>query len=427
MGLDSRAVNFGVLYVLSLSCAISSAILSPLALGIGNGFCCCSPKSRIRDYSDAMKPMFAAIMILLAIPLPAFSEDEQSQAPALQETASEEAATEKSTGEAGDSEDSPAPVAPMRAVPYPDSERHQSIIEHLALFQRSDEVVTLVAGPDSFYGLFLREQSGRPQGGALILHDIEQHGHWPELVAPLREALTDYGWTTLAIELPSSPVERLPVRKPTESTTGSSEDNTESSEDIAAEDDEEAGQQQVENTEDENTEPDDNSNDEPVESSVSEEETGLTPEQKRKAYTDGIAERIRSGLGYLASRGQLNNVLIAHGDSAVWAANAVQTRQRETENSNGLVLVLVDPREHPLSPLRLSQVLETLEVPVLDILTADARSSSWQDKQRMGAMKRRHRDRYQQIHLSSASADSNTVLRRIRGWLRTNAAGTELP
>lgn len=371
--------------------------------------------------------MFAAIMILLAIPLPAFSEDEQSQAPALQETASEEAATEKSTGEAGDSEDSPAPVAPMRAVPYPDSERHQSIIEHLALFQRSDEVVTLVAGPDSFYGLFLREQSGRPQGGALILHDIEQHGHWPELVAPLREALTDYGWTTLAIELPSAPVERLPVRKPTESTTGSSEDNTESSEDIAAEDDEEAGQQQVENTEDENTEPDDNSNDEPVESSVSEEETGLPPEQKRKAYTDGIAERIRSGLGYLASRGQLNNVLIAHGDSAVWAANAVQTRQRETENSNGLVLVLVDPREHPLSPLRLSQVLETLEVPVLDILTADARSSSWQDKQRMGAMKRRHRDRYQQIHLSSASADSNTVLRRIRGWLRTNAAGTELP
>jgi hypothetical protein len=362
--------------------------------------------------------MFAAIMIMLAIPLPAFSEDEENQTPVLEETASEESTEAKS-------EDSPAPVAPIRAIPYPDAERHQSIIEHLALFQRSDEVVTLVAGPDSFYGLFLREQSGRPQGGALILHDIEQHGHWPELVAPLREALTDYGWTTLAIELPSAPVERLPVRKPTESSKGSPEDNTETPLDNAEEGDEQAVQQQVEDTEDENTEPDDKNV--PVESTTPEDDTGLTPEQRRKAYTDGIAERIRSGLEYLASRGQLNNVLIAHGDSAVWAANAVQARQRETDNSNGLVLVLVDPREHPLSPLRLSQVLETLEVPVLDIVTADARSSSWQDKQRMGAMKRRHRDRYQQIHLSSASADSNTVLRRIRGWLRTNAAGTELP
>jgi hypothetical protein len=367
--------------------------------------------SLIRDISDAMKPMFATffapLLLGIAVSLPALSEEDENGSTPSEET--EEQATEESG--------SPAPVAPIRAVPYQDSERHQSIVEHLALFQRSEEVVTLVAGPDSFHGLFLREQSGSPQGGALILHDIEQHAHWPELVAPLREALTDYGWTTLAIELPSAPVERLPMRKSTEpEAPPSEEDSTE------------------ENTEETAQEPDAEPDQEPAESLATQDNTpaaettsGLTAEEKRKAYTEGISERIRSGLGYLASRGQLNNVLIAHGDSAVWAASAVQARQRETENSNGLVLVLVDPREHPLSPLRLSQVLETLEVPVLDIITAEARTSSWQDKQRMGAMKRRHRDQYQQIHLSSASADSNTVLRRIRGWLRTNAAGTELP
>ena len=381
--------------------------------------------SLIRDISDAMKPMFACCfatcLLLIAVSLPALSEEDENESTQSEET--EEQAMEESG--------SPAPVAPVRALPYPDSERHQSIIEHLALFQRSDEVVTLVAGPDSFHGLFLREQSGSPQGGALILHDIEQHAHWPELVAPLRETLTDYGWTTLAIELPSAPVERLPVRKPTEpEAPPSEEDSTEggTSEDNTSEDSTE------ENTEETAQEPDVEPDQEPAESLATQDNTpaaettsGLNAEEKRKAYTEGISERIRSGLGYLASRGQLNNVLIAHGDSAVWAASAVQARQRETENSNGLVLVLVDPREHPLSPLRLSQILETLEVPVLDILTADARSSSWQDNQRMGAMKRRHRGRYQQIRLSSASADSNTVLRRIRGWLRTNAAGTELP
>ena len=371
--------------------------------------------SLIRDISDAMKPMFATffatwfapLLLVIAVSLPALSEEDENESTQSEET--EEQAMEESG--------SPAPVAPVRALPYPDSERHQSIIEHLALFQRSDEVVTLVADPDSFHGLFLREQSGSPQGGALILHDIEQHAHWPELVAPLRETLTDYGWTTLAIELPSAPVERLPMRKSTEpEAPPSEEDSTE------------------ENTEETAQEPDAEPDQEPAESLATQDNTpaaettsGLTAEEKRKAYSEGISERIRSGLGYLASRGQLNNVVIAHGDSAVWAANTVQARQRETENSNGLVLVLVDPREHPLSPLRLSQVLETLEVPVLDIITAEARTSSWQDKQRMGAMKRRHRDQYQQIHLSSASADSNTVLRRIRGWLRTNAAGTELP
>ena len=48
----------------------------------------------------------------------------------------------------------------------------------------------------------------------------------------VRETLTDYGWTTLAIELPSAPVERLPMRKSTEpeappSEEDSTEENTE--------------------------------------------------------------------------------------------------------------------------------------------------------------------------------------------------------
>ena len=331
-----------------------------------------------------------------------------------------------STETSDDAEQAPAPVSPMRATPYPASERHQSLIEHMTLFQRAEEVITLIAdgngAADSFYGLFLRERSGNPQGGALILHDLGQHAHWPELVAPLREGLTESGWTTLAIELPSPPVDRLPVRQPQQEVPSSAETEENDQADAPQSPSEESQEEPSNATLDDREEQETNEV-----AGTTEETTGPSVEEQRQMYTGSMTARINSGLSYLASRGQLNNVIIAHGDAAVWAAGIVQARQRETENANGMVLIMVDAREHPLSPLRLNQILDTLEIPVLDILTADARSTEWQDQQRLGAMKRKHRSGYQQIRLSSASADSVTVLRRIRGWLKTNAAGTELP
>ncbi|MEC7548185.1 MAG: DUF3530 family protein [Pseudomonadota bacterium] len=337
--------------------------------------------------------------------------------------AEDDASAPGSTETSDDAEQAPAPVTPMRATPYPASERHQSLIEHMTLFQRAEEVVTLIAdgngAADSFYGLFLRERSGNPQGGALILHDLGQHAHWPELVAPLREGLTESGWTTLAIELPSPPADRLPIRQPQQEVPSSAE-TEENDQADAPESPSEESQEEPSNTSLEEQETNEVAG-------TTEETTGLSVEEQRQMYTGSMTARINSGLSYLASRGQLNNVIIAHGDAAVWAAGIVQARQRETENANGMVLIMVDAREHPLSPLRLNQIFDTLEIPVLDILTADARSTEWQDQQRLGAMKRKHRSGYQQIRLSSASADSVTVLRRIRGWLKTNAAGTELP
>lgn len=341
--------------------------------------------------------------------------------------------TDESSAE---TEEASAPIIPLRAVPYPDAERHESLIEYMALHQRSQEVVTLIGANDSFYGLFLREETGSPQGGALILHDLGQHGHWPELVAPLRQDLPEYGWTTLAIELPAVPVERLPPRKPTpppaapdETNEGADQapeeadseqtakDTSDATQEITGSDDVDiTGTEKAASKEQDTTETDTPGTD-----------AGLSGEEKREAYAEEITAHLQAGLEYLGSRGQLNSVLIAHGDSAVWAALAVQRRQADTENARGMALIMVDAREHPLSALRLTQVLETLEIPVLDILTADSRSTHWEDKQRLGAMKRRHRDTYQQIRLSSASADSTSVLRRIRGWLKTHAAGTELP
>ncbi|MGB0503424.1 MAG: DUF3530 family protein [Thalassolituus sp.] len=317
--------------------------------------------------------------------------------------------------------------ARLRVRPYPDAERHQSLIEYLQQHQRQQEVMTLVAGEASFYGLFLRERSGNPQGGILILHDLEQHGHWPTLVAPLREGLTEHGWTTLAIELPTTPEQPLPARSnsavttPPPASTSTPATDTDPNENDTTE-----------------AQPSEATNLVPTTGTT--DTTGTTPATPAiqnaiasddkaivNQYDQDIQARIEAGLSFLNSRGQLNLAIIAVGDSAIWAAKHIQSRQRDNDNARGIALLMINAREFPSSPLRLTQVLETLDVPILDLITGDSTQSDWQINDRKGAMKRKHLMGYQQIQQSSASIRDTSINRRIRGWLKSNAAGTELP
>ena len=317
--------------------------------------------------------------------------------------------------------------ARLRVRPYPDAERHQSLIEYLQQHQRQQEVMTLVAGDASFYGLFLRERSGNPQGGILILHDLEQHGHWPTLVAPLREGLTEHGWTTLAIELPTAPEQPLPARSNSAATTPPPASTSTPATDTDPNENDTTEAQPSEAT---NLVPTTGTTD----------TTGTTPATPAiqnaiasddkaivNQYDQDIQARIEAGLSFLNSRGQLNLAIIAVGDSAIWAAKHIQSRQRDNDNARGIALLMINAREFPGSPLRLTQVLETLDVPILDLITGDSTQSDWQINDRKGAMKRKHLMGYQQIQQSSASIRDTSINRRIRGWLKSNAAGTELP
>lgn len=320
--------------------------------------------------------------------------------------------------------------ARLRVRPYPDAERHQSLIEYLQQHQRQQEVMTLVAGEASFYGLFLRERSGNPQGGILILHDLEQHGHWPTLVAPLREGLTEHGWTTLAIELPTAPEQPLPARSnsavttPPPASTSTPATNTDPNENDTTEAQPSETTNLVPTTD--TTDTTDTTGTTPATPAI---QNAIASDDKAivNQYDQDIQARIEAGLSFLNSRGQLNLAIIAVGDSAIWAAKHIQSRQRDNDNARGIALLMINAREFPGSPLRLTQVLETLDVPILDLITGDSTQSDWQINDRKGAMKRKHLMGYQQIQQSSASIRDTSINRRIRGWLKSNAAGTELP
>lgn len=320
--------------------------------------------------------------------------------------------------------------ARLRVRPYPDAERHQSLIEYLQQHQRQQEVMTLVAGEASFYGLFLRERSGNPQGGILILHDLEQHGHWPTLVAPLREGLTEHGWTTLAIELPTTPEQPLPARSnsavttPPPASTSTPATDTDPNENDTTEAQPSEATNLVPTTGTTGTT--DTTGTTPATPAI---QNAIASDDKAivNQYDQDIQARIEAGLSFLNSRGQLNLAIIAVGDSAIWAAKHIQSRQRDNDNARGIALLMINAREFPSSPLRLTQVLETLDVPILDLITGDSTQSDWQINDRKGAMKRKHLMGYQQIQQSSASIRDTSINRRIRGWLKSNAAGTELP
>ncbi|PHS00104.1 MAG: hypothetical protein COA68_06800 [Oceanobacter sp.] len=403
-----------------------------------NAFCCKLPIYLKREFSDAMRiPLLVTLMTAVSFNLYTHAADEEET-----NLVNDNAATETATAAANSQVDTKTPSiaedtspesqnpARLRVRPYPDAERHQSLIEYLQQHQRQQEVMTLVAGEASFYGLFLRERSGNPQGGILILHDLEQHGHWPTLVAPLREGLTEHGWTTLAIELPTAPGRTIPRRS--EALT----DQTDTVDSIANEPEIEGSDAEnvdtnnsPENSTDSAVETDENSMVTTAQASPSNSLNAVEPDINSmvNTYDEAIQARIDAALSFLNSRGQLNLAIIAVGDSAIWAAKHIQSRQRDNDNARGIALLMINAREFPGSPLRLTQVLETLDVPILDLITGDSTQSDWQINDRKGAMKRKHLMGYQQIQQSSASIRDTSINRRIRGWLKSNAAGTELP
>lgn len=394
---------------------------------------------------------FLICLLLITTSTIAFSAEDEATADAATESES------SSDDEDATDESAPSPVPlPPRASPHVTEQRHASVIQHLELYGRSQEAIQLIAADTPFNGLYLPETMGRPQGGVLLLHDREQHGHWPSITGPLREYLPQYGWATLAIELPTEPGASLPSRgvyqapQPTEE---AAEDETQPTEQEVAE------QKPALTTESDdstgiaasgNAEPQEGdaatelSNGEPplprltglpaVESAEGEQspEAEISAETQQQYFQNQMQARIRAAVNYLSSMGQLNLVIIANGSSASWAVDFILQQQRrllsEEKTLRGNTLVLIDPLQSRYNQLYLEQELKELEIPVLDLITDLNTATVYTNNQRAGLMRHKQRTQYRQIKLSTPNHNNThqQVKRRIRGWLRSNAAGTEL-
>jgi len=85
--------------------------------------------------------------------------------------------------------------------------REQQIAEKLTLTADADEIISLKAAGGHFIGLYKRAKSseiktGEAHGVVILVHGMGAHPDWPDVISPLRTQLTEYGWSTLSIQMP---------------------------------------------------------------------------------------------------------------------------------------------------------------------------------------------------------------------------------
>lgn len=330
--------------------------------------------------------------------------------------------------------------------------RSLSLLEHMRLFDREDEIVQLNTAKETFYGLYLAEASGTPQGGILILHDDQQHGHWPEIVAPLREYLPQYGWATLSIELPDIPARKRVTRiqsnisSPVVESEQAEQD--ENKEPIATTEDGAPLEQEALSAEatdssgpsaDTQVQAEENEDSEPalprLESlpDLAAETQAVSPkviEQRLdniQYYQQKNSQRIISAIEYLQSKGQFNLVVIGYGIGAAWAVDYIQQQVNEDPERKGLALITIDALASQYSPQKMNQQIAKLKVPFLDLIHPSQPYALKHAKKRQTIMNRNKNNQYQQIitaNMANYDDSESPTSRRIRGWLKTNAGGT---
>jgi len=352
------------------------------------------------------------------------------------------------------------PTPKVYITPNKAKARNDDVIRYLKNFQREDEIIEILGQDGNISGLYLPENTGKPQGGVLILHDIGQHAHWPNTVTPIREYLPDYGWNTLSIFFDEYIHKPLPKVEPFQfkevqemgAENGELQDPTDQGEELTQESTQtspnqvEAPVDQLENT---NTSQDQNltlgngqeeaDQLDQVADSLDEVPDFVPPitqevlEQPaipvEDAFIESMIQRTEDGLNSLNTMGQFNTAIIANGLSANWAAKMLQERLKT--NNVGYALILIDAKASQYPKVNLNETLAELKIPLLDIITQDSPEFLRASKARKGAIMRKQNPNYTQLYLPAVTVSlyerDNMISRRIRGWLKTNAAGEEVP
>ena len=364
-------------------------------------------------------------------------------------TASEDGKPDSKPSSETDTAQTSAEEPIPHVVPNPGFRRIKEVLKHLDLFQREEEVIKFGNEETTLSGLYLPENTGIPQGGILILHDIEEHAHWPQTVGPLREYLPDYGWNTLSLffedylrqPIPGSQKVKEPELPPqtdenqqeelAEEKTAVTDELENESEGENGEADELEDQNFLDNPTDSLAEIADSLDELPTLNSEDKNLVAKEPELSREeAFLEGMQLRVEDGLRQLNTLGQFNLVIIAHGLSANWAAATLNERFKNTPGVKGYALVLINAKASQYPLYQLDEELAKLHIPMLDIVTNLKKGEERMMINRRNAITRKQNRQYIQIKLpeihTNLKGNKNMITRRVRGWLKTHAAGEEV-
>jgi hypothetical protein len=79
------------------------------------------------------------------------------------------------------------------------------LAEELRQQLRVGELIWLQASEENFPAIYSKSNRNKPLGGIILLHDLNAHPDWPEVISPLRKQLITSGWNTLSLQMPLQP------------------------------------------------------------------------------------------------------------------------------------------------------------------------------------------------------------------------------
>lgn len=142
-----------------------------------------------------------------------------------------------------------------------------------------------------------------------------------------------------------------------------------------------------------------------------------------------VGPRIKAGVDFLKAKGIHNIVIIAHSLGSAMAAYYLGNKPDPAIRA--FVAIGASGNLYKKNKVDFLASLKTIKIPVLDLFGSDDLDSVRQSEKAKAAVARKAGNKnYTQLEIAGANHffdDKNAVLvKRIRGWLLNNAAGTEI-
>ncbi len=67
---------------------------------------------------------------------------------------------------------------------------------------KPEEITWLTTNKQKVLALYIEKTTQAYAQGIILLHDIDNHPDWPQVLHPLRIQLPQYGWSTLSVQMP---------------------------------------------------------------------------------------------------------------------------------------------------------------------------------------------------------------------------------
>ena len=142
-----------------------------------------------------------------------------------------------------------------------------------------------------------------------------------------------------------------------------------------------------------------------------------------------VAPRINAGIAFLKSKGIKNIVIVAHSLGSSMAGYYLA--KKPDPAIRAFVAIGVSGNMHKKDEVGFLTSLKTIKVPVLDIFGSNDLKPVLQSKKSKADVARKAGNKnYTQVKIAGANHffdnKDDALVKRVRGWLAKNAAGTEI-